>query len=636
MRAHGFAGKPPARLVSSRTVFAPDPFRRNAVPRLACIAIVLAAVVFGTAFRIGATYASPHFQRERAEGMLKSDPALLYYFAQRIVESGGRPPPDLRHDPRIEHPLGTDLAAHFPIAQEYLVAWTHLALGELVPLHVVAVWVMSLVASLAAVGVFGLALELTGRLGPAALATAFFALSPSSYRTLGFVLLGEDASLPCFALHAWLLARACRVRSAGAFALAGLALGAAVATWHAMPFVVAVEAACLFAWAVRSGENVLALPGAWALPAVYALFGVVSPVLRAHGLLLSIPMQIFAALLLLRAIEARGALGLVRRAAVALAAWALFLGVATAISRATNSALSDYAHVFELMAAKLRWLGERPDDPRALSFGARLLWQGPFETAAVREILAGSLVAALLAGPAALDAAVAWWRGRGDGRFAVVAAFAVASAFLAKLIRRNLALTALALPVAAVVALARRDLHRDPRWSIGLVLVQLVCFASVMQGRQDGWYSAEERSEIASLVDWMRANLPDDGAVASDFVVSAAVLAHTGHPIALQPKYEITVSRDRIEEFLRAFFAGSRADLHALLARWECRYLLVDREALWGLRYIAGLPLALADPVPATAAAAFLSTDWARASNVQGFRLLHRTPRDRYLLYEVE
>jgi hypothetical protein len=613
---------------------APDSRGSAPVSRASCVAIALAAVVAGSAIRVGVTYAHPNFQRDRPEGLLKSDPALLYYFTDRIVESGGWPPPDRRHDPRIEHPLGTDLAAHFPIAQEYLVAWAHLATGERFPLHVIAVWVMSIVASTAVVGVLGLALELTGRLGTAALAAAFYVLSPASYRTVGFVLLGEDASLPLFAAHAWLLARACRVRTPGAFALSGLALGGALLTWHATPFVVAVEAACLLAWAVRSGQNALSLRGAWALPAVLAAFGVASPFLRANGFLLSIPMQIFAVLLLLRALEARAPLATWRRAIVAAGAWAILIGVASAAARATGSGLAEYGHVFELMAAKVRHLGELPEDPRRLSFGARLLWQGPFETAATREILAGSLAAALLAGPALLESAALWWRGRGDGRVAVVGAFAAASALLAKLVRRNLALTALALPVAAVTTLRANGLDRRPAWWAGLLLVQLVCFASVMQGRQDGWYSAEERAEIAALVGWMREQLPPGGAVASDFVVSAAVLAHTRHPIALQPKYEITVSRERIEEFLRAFFFGSRADLAALLERWDCRYLLVDRTGLWGLRYIAGLPLALRDPIPDTAAAAFLSTDQVRATAVPGFRLLYRTPQDRYFLYE--
>lgn len=111
---------------------------------------------------------------------------------------------------------------------------------------------------------------------------------------------------------------------------------------------------------------------------------------------------------LLAVVERRAPLAPLRRAALAAGTLALGLGIATAYSRATGTALAEYGHVFELLFAKLRHLGERPDDPRALSFGARLLWQGPFETAALREVLAGSLVAAMLAGPACLDAACTW------------------------------------------------------------------------------------------------------------------------------------------------------------------------------------------------------------------------------------
>jgi hypothetical protein len=602
--------------------------------RLLCAGLALLAVAASSAIRIGLAYRDPALVGASAEGLLKSDPALLYYFTERIVESGGGPPADLRHDPRVEHPLGTDLAAHFPIAQEYLVAWVQLALGERVPLHVVAIWVMSIFASLAAVGVFGLAYELTGRATAGALAAAFFVLSPSAYRTAGFVLMGEDASLPLFAVHAWLLARACRLQTPLAFALSGFALGGALATWHAMSFVVAVEAVCVLAWTARSGENPLALRGSWAFALVVAAFAVLVPVLRANAFWASIPMQVLMLLVGLHALAARRPLTRAARVAATLAGAALLGGTAAVIARAAGADSSAYAHVFELMSAKVRYLGELPADPNALSFGARLLWQGPFETAAVREILAGSLVAAVLLGPAALEGAALWRHGRRGGRAAVVIAFAVASALLAKLVRRNLALAGLALPVVGAAALARRGLDRSPAWAVGLVAVQLVCFASVMQGRDVVWYDPVERTEIAALVDWMRANVPGDGAVASDFVISTAVLAHTRHPIALQPKYEITVSRDRIEEFLRALFRGSRAELAQLLDRWSCRYLLVDRKGLWEMRYIAGLPLSLHEPVPGTAAATFLGSRWEEVSEVPGFRLLYHTPAQRYLLYE--
>ena len=68
-------------------------------------------------------------------------------------------------------------------------------------------------ASLVAAGIYGLTLELTGRIQLALGAAAFYTVIPANYRTLGFILIREDFALPWFALHAYLLARAIRCRS---------------------------------------------------------------------------------------------------------------------------------------------------------------------------------------------------------------------------------------------------------------------------------------------------------------------------------------------------------------------------------------------------------------------------------------
>ena len=44
-------------------------------------------------------------------GLLKSDPGLLYYLTQRVVDSGGGAPDDWRADPRIEYPSTVDIPA---------------------------------------------------------------------------------------------------------------------------------------------------------------------------------------------------------------------------------------------------------------------------------------------------------------------------------------------------------------------------------------------------------------------------------------------------------------------------------------------------------------------------------------------
>ena len=174
---------------------------RDRVGRLApWIALALAAA--GAAIRLLHVPGVVH--QENPLGLLRSDPALLYYITARVVEHGGRLPDDFRADPRIEWPEPTDIPATFTVGQELLVAWAYLGyagLGGELPLHRFALVAMSLLASLTLLGVVGIARELTGSRRWACLAGLVFLCTPGGYRTLGSILVREDLSLPLFGLY---------------------------------------------------------------------------------------------------------------------------------------------------------------------------------------------------------------------------------------------------------------------------------------------------------------------------------------------------------------------------------------------------------------------------------------------------
>src|SRR4051812_10176513 len=68
------------------------------------LSVLVALIAISSAIRIGKAFADPVFKSESSRGMLRSDPATLYYFTQRIVESNGKVPADFRADPRLEYP----------------------------------------------------------------------------------------------------------------------------------------------------------------------------------------------------------------------------------------------------------------------------------------------------------------------------------------------------------------------------------------------------------------------------------------------------------------------------------------------------------------------------------------------------
>lgn len=618
--------------------------RGGPLARAGIALFLFGAVAFGAAVRVRTALADPNFDARRPEGMLKSDPGLLYYLLERIVESGGHPPGDFRADPRIEHPRLVDVPSTFTVGQEFAIAWAYLLSGKRAPLHVFCIRAMAASASLVVLGVFGLAFELTRSRAWGAFAAGLFLLLPANYRTIGFVLVREDFSLPWFALHLFLLARAARARTASSCVLAGGSLAVAMATWHASVFLATVEAACLIAWFLRTRANPFSTPRAWLVPATAGAFCLLVPVLWARGAILSLPM-----LLAWTMLAAAGARRRWVPVAAAFGAGGLLLGLSLLLSRWRGTGIGDYAHVFELLWAKVSHLGRLPEDPASLSLDARLLWQGPFETLDLGwgfTLLSAGL---LLSIPVFVRTARGWFLGEGDARESLLGAAALASLPCAWLVARTVVLAGMLLPVAAALALRRLPGARL-RLSLAAaaLLGQGIAFAGFVSGHRISWYEPPQRqAEIGNLVRVLPALVPEGEAVAADFMNSTAILVHTRRGIVFQPKWETVESRRRVGEFLTAFFHGGPAELRSLLLEtYRCRFVLFDRWTLWELaRYAGGIPWSERRPRPGTAAEVFLSRDASVLSGVPGFRLLYRSPEffssrderltDWFRLYEI-
>jgi len=594
-------------------------------------------VAFGSLVRIETAFSLPGFDKVHAEGMLRSDNALLYYLTQRVVESGGRVPPDFRADPRVEHPLESDLPAMFTVGQEFVVAWSYLLFGGGMPLHTFAVIVMGIIASLAVVGVFGLALELTSSRACATFAAALYALSPANYRTISSIFLREDLSLPLFAIHLWLLARAARMRTPVSFALAGFSLVLTLATWHAMSMIVLIEAVCFFAWFLRTGRSPLAVPGAWIFVAILSIGACLVPALSAKLYVLSPAMQIAVALLVAGAFERSSESAPLVRVAVGLGAWVGCVLLSLALSHAIGVGLNDYRHVFELVEAKLRFLGERPEDPTLLPFGARIMWQGPMVTGSLESLLDKLLVPLLLlpfAVPRTVRTALA---GRGDVRVAVLVVFSILCVVCTLGVWRMRVVLGLAAPVVGSVCLRR--LRPVPAVAVGLLLVfvQAWSFYGHISRFDPSWYDPPNRTSLAQTVEWIRENLPADGAVVSDILNSTAILAHTRHPIVLQPKYETSRSRDRIQVFVEALYRESPESFARFLQEeFEASYLLVDVRRLRRWRYHAGVPPSVRGEPAGSAAQSLLHWRPGVYRKVPGFRLLYESSPKPLRLYQIE
>jgi hypothetical protein len=569
---------------------------------LTALALLL-LVLLGTWTRVRATHCDPGYSGAPPEGLLRSDPALLAYFTQRIAESGGLPA-DFSAEPRIEHPQRIDVPALFPIGPEFLVAALTKLLGPDTPLHEACLLASSFAASLLVLGVYLLARELSGRRALGLAAALFAALLPANYRTLGFLFVGEDWSMPLFVLHLGLAARAVRLPSRRSALLSALPLVGALATWHAASFFFALELLALATWFWTRGRNPFAHASTWPALGLLVLAGFAIPVLRHTRFVLSLPMVIALGLVCAGFLKGR----VLQRAAL--------LGTA-ALSLLGSG---EYSHVFGLVWHKLANFGALPEDPSVLPAEVRLMWQGPFATLDPwRGVVWLGLGTAGL-----LWAARRLWRRESDDRLGVLCWLALGSLPLVWLIERTLVLPALLAPALCAAACAR---WRAP-WIGAALLAQALLFAAHLSSYVIPWYQPPIREvELAELVRALPQYVPQGEAVATDFVNGTAVLLRTGRPILFQPKWESKQSRERIERFLELFFHGTLPELSRVLREeFQCRFLLVDRVQLGlGCRYAAGIG-AGREPPADSPAALLCTTDAARLEALPGYRLLWRSP----------
>ncbi|MBL8863269.1 MAG: hypothetical protein JNK02_14830 [Planctomycetes bacterium] len=585
--------------------------------RRALVAAALLVLVAATAwFRAHAAFSDPQFDRRNPDGLLKSDPALLQALTARIVAAGGSIPEDFAADRTLEHPDVIDVAARFPLGHLVLVAQAHRLLGGGEALHVTAVRAAALSMALALAGVFLLARELAGSSRLALLAALLAAATPAFHRTIGFGFVDEDWFWPLFALHVGLSARAARLRSPGAVLAAALSAAAALATWHAAGFFLALEALVLLGVLAWTGRSPLAVRGGFLAPLALLVAALAVPFLREAGAWSSIPVA--AAVGLWLATCARTPRG----------ARALGLGAAGAIAAAGALAGEGaYGHVFALLLAKLEHLGLRPRDGSALDAEVRILWQGPFATpslghAAVVLSLSGAL-GTLAAGRALLAA-----RERAPSVASAAAALCLLSLFAAWLAERALVLPALLAPPLSAWAASR--LRAGPALLAGAALAQIALCATWSAGYRNPWYHAPlvRQAEIRWMVETVARVVPRGEPVAADFMTSAAILAKSGNPIVFSPKWEAREPRRRAAELLEVFHHRSPEEFRRLLVeRYRVRWLVVDRFTLQYLaRWSAGLPPGSFEPLPGTAAAALLAQDDAALRSIQGYELVARSP----------
>ena len=508
-------------------------------------------------------------QRPLADGELPFtlEGAIHFHRVQQLLTAGQLPVVDRN----IEYPSGIHVRETDTVTDTYLGANLSKLLPVSIPLAERLRWVEVLWFCL---GIPLLAWWVwlgTRSWWGGLVAAAFYAVASASViRSTGQELSHENFAIPLLIASLAAATLAGRGVSRGLFWLSALAaavlLAGALMTWDLIQFFI-------FLWAVwlvwRSAISRTPLPSRELILAglqVLALVaaGVWNPYLRTHGFLLSPPL-----LLAVGAVLA----GMVRRIFQGLEnepygfskAWKLrirwlllaLLPLLFGLLMARTYGAA-YGHFGELLAAKLRFLNVKPDDPAVLTFNQRILWV-PALHSATWQLTFTLFPAILLPSCLALIClALRKNKDRDSNLSLVITCLVVASIGYWFFVRLHVFVI---LFMAVVLGWwAAWSVRRGWGWSLAVAAVLLAALAveagQTIRAPEEWGRGNVYYRELAGLTDWLRKNVAPEPVLAN-FGVSASILAYGSCPILLHPKFESPAIRDRVHAYGEVLFKGS-------------------------------------------------------------------------------
>jgi hypothetical protein len=545
-----------------------------------CLLVVCGLFVFHVHLKTQKIFRNPTWDVQDDVGQFWSECAFQYRFAKFFAEHPVRDWGQLAHDRGVQYPDTINNWSEFTVAMEVpvgvLYRWFHPAMQ----FHVFVVWYGCLISSLSLFAIFFLAQALWQSDFAGVVATAFYAtLYPSYGRTVKNLFLREDFAIPLILLALFFTVRAMRglerPQSAGLRhriwnqILAALTWSAALASWHLTQFVLVVGvSAAVLVWLtelVATGTHPENFRGELSRMKWFVLTltagGLLIPVLWMKQFYSSPTMCTLYALAL--AVWIHG--GRKKKLAVFLVSATVLVAVGLLLQKSYG----EYAHVYQLFFYKLRFLGVKPDNPAALPWDARCLWEGAFNTAGWNEFWRSLQWCGLLA---VAGIVMAFREHRTDsGHRLPLQVFALFTLFLfplAWMVVRYFTFLGFATAVMAA-GLATRG-----AWWKAVLVVATIWQLAMLN------LSPLSRAPVAPddyklVVCWLNENTPTNAVVLASISESPVFLACTGRPIILHSKFENHEIRERYREFLEAIYVDEDR-FFAFATKYGADYFVCD------------------------------------------------------------
>ena len=548
---------------------------------LALLAIYLAFSLF----KVQQFRQLPNFDPGDDTALFWTESAFQYRYAKIIADGGTIPGTDTA----AQYPEGARPHKEFTLCMEYVSGHAYRLFfrnSAAVPFHLFLIFFISFYSSLTLLAVYLLSRTLWESPGGGLLSVVFYLAARISWaRTVtGFNY--EDFALPLIFLSLALFIKAVK-RGAGGGGRAlyslfsTLLLLAALSSWHFSRFYFLVFSSVLAAaFLTRDdcGER-LQVPVA-ALLLITALGSSFVPVLRATGLVLSLPMLLLSALLASSVLRNKFALP---RSKTILLFSSLLLLLAGCSHLFLTKDAGEYSHVYSLFLYKLRYLLAKPENPLLLPFDTRVLWIEEFNSPALRDWFAYLSILLPLGLTPALYGIYETREKQCRAAF-LFCGLAVSFFFLSFFAMRLLSFSAVFLAV--YMGKYPELLERAAAWGKRTIYAFLsVCFLLALASDMLAFSLKPPLSspptfyegDTKLILNWIRANTKPDDVFLSNIGAGAAVLAYTGRPVNLHPKFETARLRRKFESFARALYAPEE-DFYKLCREYKAAYFLHENN----------------------------------------------------------
>jgi tetratricopeptide (TPR) repeat protein len=596
--------------------------RFQAVLKKALIVLLLALLCTGVfSYKYHLFKKLPFVDEKDGDGFFWTESA--FHFRHFLMIAEGKDIPPIDHG--IQYPEGLDTVRYITPVMERVTGTLYRLFFSSIPPHLFLIYYSFIFTTLSVLAIF-LAGKIVWRSTAAAFIAAFFyGLTPASLiRTAGAGFIREDFALPFIFFSFACFMYCLRKDKPFVSAIGSGLLFIALAAWHATQLYLSLFVLGMTAAYFINKKKIL--PQKSLLVFVVFMLGssILLPVLRAKYFIFSPALMLSYGLLASSLVPAlKGDNN--RKNTIISQLVIIILFVASLV---IQRLLGAYSHIYELIFAKIRFLGVLPQNPAKLSFEAKAVWTSAFVSPRLIEIpmlLSFSFLFGMLG---TIIMIYRIYKRKAESYEVMIVFFTICTFFLFLMIHRMhiFAVFFLALSIGALTFLRNRPLKNTVYVLLAAcLLIQtylMVNFFSLRAFRPDQNY-------LKNMLSFIREKTSKNSAVLTTFQLGPAVAVYTGHPVILHSKFESKILRDKVKDVYASLFQ-SEVEFYGLCRKYKADLFVYQTSlALEGrpmsVRYLVGaIPLR-------TDSAAFL-LHFAQ-DKLKLFRLIYQNPF--YRVYKV-